>query len=563
MSGSRIKKPRSPQGPKGRNIPAQGKEQRDAVLGQAAPQKMSHEGAGELPVGWIKCATFHVATLIRGVSYSKEDARKTEAAGFLPILRANNIDGVINYDDLTFVRANLISSEQLLRSGDILFAMSSGSRNLVGKSARITQDVKAGFGAFCGVLRPSAGVSNEFLAWTYQTREFRNAISKVSKGSNINNLKREHLLDYEIPLPPLTEQKRIVAKIEELFSELDAGEASLRRARRQLGVYRQSLLKQAFEGKLTAQWREEHPELLESPDQLLARIQAERQARYEQQVREWEADGKIGQKPRKPKVTPQLTEDEYATLPKLPAEWFWEKNERYLFEVKDGTHDTPQYVESGIPFITQKHIQDGMVVFSDFKCISLDDHKRFSERSNVETGDLLISMIGRPGNCAIVRTNRPFSIKNVGLFKFFESLQSNQFLFYFYQSEGGLSYIMRFAKGGLQPFLGLTELRFWPVPVCSLPEQQEIVRILDEQFEAIGRNEREIDAALKRSEALRQSILKKAFSGRLVPQDPADEPASVLLERIREGRGDVAPGGRETAVKTLAPHRRAVPKLSP
>jgi type I restriction enzyme S subunit len=71
------------------------------------------------------------------------------------------------------------------------------------------------------------------------------------------------------------------------------------------------------------------------------------------------------------------------------------------------------------------------------------------------------------------------------------------------------------------------------MPLCSLPEQQEIVRLLDEQFEAIERNERELDAALQRSEALRQAILKKAFSGRLVPQDPADEPASTLLARLR------------------------------
>jgi len=489
-----------------------------------------------LPAHWVTCLTSDVATLIRGVTYGKQDARKSEAKGFRPILRANNINGTINFDDLVFLPTHLISPAQQLRTGDILFAMSSGSRHLVGKSARINRDLDIGFGAFCGVLRPCDEVSDGYLFLVYQTRDFRRAVSEVSKGSNINNLKREHLLDYEIPLPPLNEQRRIVAKIEELFSELDAGEESLRRARRQLGVYRQSLLKQAFEGKLTEPWRKQNPHLLESPDQLLNRIQAERQARYQQQLKEWETTGKHGLKPRKPKLLLPLTDDELATLPKLPAEWCWEKNERYLFEVKDGTHDTPKYVDDGIPFITQKHIQDGMIVFDDFKRISLADHERFSERSNVEFGDLLISMIGRPGNCAIVRTEEAFSIKNVGLFKFLENLQSNQFLFYFYQSQGGLSYIMQFAKGRLQPFLGLKELRFWPIPVCSLPEQREIVRLLDEQFTVIEQNEREIDAALKRSAALRQSILKKAFTGQLVPQDPTDEPASTLLERIRAER---------------------------
>lgn len=217
--------------------------------------------------------------------------------------------------------------------------------------------------------------------------------------------------------------------------------------------------------------------------------------------------------------------------------------------MKDGTHDTPKYVDSGVPFITQKHVQDSRIVFEEFKMISESDHERFSERSNVEPGDLLISMIGKPGSCAIVRSDVPFSIKNVGLFKFFQGLQSNEFLCYFYQSLGGLGYVMKFAKGGVQPFLGLTELRFWPVPVCSLPEQQEIVRLLDEQFTVIEQNEREIDAALKRSAALRQSILKKAFTGQLVPQDPNDEPASALLDRIRKERetGAVGKSARKSA----------------
>ena len=110
------------------------------------------------------------------------------------------------------------------------------------------------------------------------------------------------------------------------------------------------------------------------------------------------------------------------------------------------------------------------------------------------------------------------------------------------------------AYGAGKPGLNLTNLRELRVPLCSLPEQQEIVRLIDEQFEVIEQNEREIDAALKRSEALRQSILKKAFTGQLVPQDPTDEPASTLLARIRGERelADRSPGRKSVRKRAKA-----------
>ena len=129
-------------------------------------------------------------------------------------------------------------------------------------------------------------------------------------------------------LPPLREQNRIVAKIEELFSELDKGVESLKAARAKLDVYRQAVLKHAFEGKLTAEWRAENKDRLEPPEQLLARIQQERVARYERQLKEREASvgesgshGKRGRKPRKP-PSPKLTpENPTAESNELPFGW--------------------------------------------------------------------------------------------------------------------------------------------------------------------------------------------------------------------------------------------------
>ena len=340
-----------------------------------------------------------------------------------------------------------------------------------------------------------------------------------------------------IQLAPFDEQRRIVAKIEELFSELDKGIESLKSAQQQLKVYRQALLKHAFEGKLTAQWRADNADKLETADTLLKRIQKEREQRYHQQLADWEAAGKQGRIPKLPKALPPLTAEEQADLPCLPTGWRWEKNENYLFEVKDGTHDTPKYVTSGIPFVTQKNIRDGRLDMGDVSFISAEDHEAFDKRSNVRRGDLIISMIGHGrGQCCIVNSDAVFSIKNVGLFKFFHDFQSNKFLRFYYQSTVGLNLVLRKSKGGAQPFIGLTELRNWPVLVCSYDEQLKIVEELESKFSEVDQLDEIATSSLQQSEALRQSILKRAFSGQLVPQDPADEPAARLLERIRAER---------------------------
>ena len=129
--------------------------------------------------------------------------------------------------------------------------MSSGSKDLVGKAAQAYADTKVGFGTFCGLVRFSSSVNKRFFGYFFRSREYRNHISKVSMGVNINNLRREHIEELIIPLPTLPEQKKIVEKIEELFSGLDSGVTSLKKAKEQLRIYRQSVLANAFSGRLT------------------------------------------------------------------------------------------------------------------------------------------------------------------------------------------------------------------------------------------------------------------------------------------------------------------------
>ncbi|MCB1234474.1 MAG: restriction endonuclease subunit S, partial [Verrucomicrobiae bacterium] len=344
-----------------------------------------------------------------------------------------------------------------------------------------------------------------------------------------------------IPLPPLAEQKRIVAKIEGLFSELDAGEESLRRARRQLGVYRQSLLKQAFEGKLTAPWRAQHPDLLESPDQLLASIQAELEARYEKQLKEWEKAGKGHGKPKPPTTVEPILAKRLAQLPELPEGWIWQTIENLVDHGRSCAYGVLQpgpHVETGVPLVRVGDIQNGRVSTVEMKRISPKIAGQY-RRTELRGGEFLISLVGAIGRTAVAQheLRGANTARAVGVVPLSEAINPH-FVEVCFRSPAKLAEMVSQANEVARKTLNLEDVRKATVPLCSLPEQQEIVRLLDAQFEVIEQNEREIDAALKRSEALRQSILKKAFTGQLVPQDPTDEPASELLARIRGERED-------------------------
>lgn len=156
-----------------------------------------------------------LAEQVRGVSYSKEDASDVPRPGYLPVLRAGNItDEGLHFDDLVFVPAARISTKQLVRRSDVVVAASSGSLDIVGKAAPALKDFDGGFGAFCKVLRPSQLVDSGYFAQFFKTAGYRRRVSALAAGANINNLRNEHLDDMLVPLPSLSEQRRIAAILE-------------------------------------------------------------------------------------------------------------------------------------------------------------------------------------------------------------------------------------------------------------------------------------------------------------------------------------------------------------
>ncbi len=455
------------------------------------------------------------------------------------------------------------SATNLIAAGSVLMVTRSGilahslpiAVNLL--PVALNQDLKA--------VTPHPITDAEFLRLAFQCfeREILNTCRKG--GTTVHSIEFPALQDFPIPLPPLAEQKRIVAKIRELFSELEAGEESLRVARRQLGVYRQSLLKQAFEGHLTAKWRTDNPDKLESSSQLLARIQSARQSHYEQQLKDWEAklrkwelSSKEDRKPTKasrPIPSSELKPSDELPLHILPDSWIWLRfDSAYSESVLGKMLDAEKNRGVPRPYLRNINVRWGKFDLEDLLLIRIEETE--IDRYQVCPGDLVICEGGEPGRCAVWPKNRKqvvFLQKALHRIRF-PGVVSTYYIEHLMSFMADTKLLETHFTGTTIKHLTGEGLAGVPVPICSIPEQQEIVRLLDAQFEMIERNEQEIDGALRKSEALRQAILKKAFTGRLVPQDPADEPASTLLARLR---------GEQTASKEAASRRNRIPAKLP
>jgi type I restriction enzyme, S subunit len=376
-----------------------------------------------------------------------------------------------------------------------------------------------------------AADSNRYICHYFNQFNFSDFVT----GTTRLKLNQSALKEIPLPLPPLAEQRRIVAKIEELFTELDAGIASLRAAQAQLKTYRQALLKHAFEGKLTAAWRAENAEKLEPAAVLLRRIADERQSRYAAGVAEWEAGGKTGRKPRALKDVPTLSAAELTDLPALPAGWAWVKVGQMCDVVRGGSPrpaGNPKYYEGKIPFLKVADVTHSSSPYLHEFTYTIKEAGLAKTRL-ISPKTLLLSnsgaTLGVPKICMIEAT------MNDGIAAFL-GLPPDRLLYHYYFWQSKTSELRAINQGAAQPNLNTNLIQEIAFPFCSVSEQKQLIEEVESRFSVIDQLEQTITSALQQAESLRQSILQKAFAGQLVPQDENDEPASALLARIRAAR---------------------------
>ena len=402
-------------------------------------------------------------------------------------------------------------------------------------------------------IRPQGGIPSKYIL--YSLRATEQELRTNSTGTTFEAIRGDDLRSHHISVAPLGEQHRIVAEIETQFTRLDTSVAALRRAQANLKRYRASVLKAACESRLVpteAEQARSEGRGYEPAAVLLERILAERRAR-------WESQEKRRGKYKEPSAP------DTSTLPELPEGWAWATLSEFS-ELKGGVTKGQRYKNEQslreVPYLRVANVQRG---FLDLKRISkIETSQENIEQLRLIPGDVLFTeggdrdKLGRGwvwkgeiGEC--IHQNHVFRARLLpnSVIPEFVSWWGNSF---------GQDFFSRFGKQTTNlASINLTVLSQFPIPLPPQAEQRRIVAEVERRLSVVQQAEATVKASLARAERLRQSILKQAFSGKLVPQDPDDEPASVLLERIRAEREAEA---QESATSKGKSGRRTTSKVT-
>ena len=443
--------------------------------------------------------------------------------------------------------------------GDVLIAR---MPDPLGRACIYPGDLKTSVTAVdvCIVRTGVNGPDHHWLAWFINSPEFRANVASLQSGSTRKRISRKNLATIALPLPPLPEQHRIVAEIEKHFTRLDASVAALNRVQANLKRYRASVLKAACEGKLVpteAELARAEGRDYEPADRLLERVLAERRARWESQEN---PRGKY-----KEPVAPDTTD-----LPELPEGWMWATVDQLMLRSpQNGIYKPKSQYGDGVPVLRIEDYQDfhvrGRNQLQRLR-ISADEASTYG----LASGELVINRVNslsHLGKTLLVPDHLPPAVFESNMMKLVPSDGvAPSFVAHYLRSTVGRVRLTARAKWAVnQASINQSDVRMTSVPLPPLVEQHRIVAEIERHLSVVQQTEATVEASLTRAERMRQSILKQAFSGKLVPQEPNDEPASLLLERIhaeREAAEAAAKAQRKPRRRGSKATRTASPKLS-
>jgi type I restriction enzyme S subunit len=366
-------------------------------------------------------------------------------------------------------------------------------------------------------------IEKSFLFYFLQSKY--HLLNKRPKGVGIPHVDPTIFNEIKIAIPPKNEQQRIVEKIEELFTKLDAGVAALEKVKAQLKRYRQAVLKAAFSGQLTADWRKKHSDGVGAGS-----------SRPSESFAQKSQDGMVSGG-----AIATLQNSDFSEFPKG-----WEKItiDGVSKRIQYGTSSKSIFDPNGIPVLRMGNIQDFKLSFEKLKHFPFNWNE--TDKYLLKDGDVLFNRTNSAelvGKTAVYKAKYPKAIFASYLIRIEldQEKYDPNFLSYYMNSIFGKRYVTSVVSQQVgQANVNGSKLTAMPIPFLQLEEQHQIVSEIERRFSVADQVEKTVDNALKQAQRLRQSILKRAFEGKLVPQDPNDEPAEKLLERIKAEKAKLA-----------------------
>lgn len=450
---------------------------------------------------WERVPLGAVAKVINGFPFPSGGFNTEEGE---PVIRIRDVtSGTVG----TLFRGDT-SEAPRAEHGDLVIGMDGdfNSRLWPGQSVLINQRV-------CKVVPNETYYSKAFLA--YVIPGYLKLVNDHTSAITVKHLSSGTVHDLPLPLPPRGEQDRLVSKLDELFSRIDEGERALERVQTLVERYRQSVLKAAVTGELTRDWREKNKDQLESGEALLARILKSRREAWEKtELDKMKAKGITPANDKWKHRYEEPAGPDTSGLPDLPTGWVWSSGAQ-LFEWASGD------------FLPAKAMQLGDVPVYGGNGVN-GQHSQ----ANVDFATIVVGRVGV--HCGNVHLSEPkcWVTDNAIYATRLPAPASLEFLLICLRS----AQLGKSSQGGAQPFVNQKALNEVAIPIPPLDEQITIVDLLAMESSRLDGALATVWAESRRTAALRQAVLKSAFSGLLVSQQPDDEPASTLLERIAAER---------------------------
>ncbi|MCG3129239.1 MAG: hypothetical protein CHACPFDD_04157 [Phycisphaerae bacterium] len=515
---------------------------------------MKRDDVTDLPIGWALARVGEIADV--NPRFDRNGIADDATVSFVPMAAVEEESGRIDTSQ-TRPFAEVRKGYTPFLRGDVLLAkitpcMENGK---LAVAPELTGGVGFGSTEF-HVLRSRDPIRSAWFFYFLLQRSFRREARRQMTGSAGQlRVPADFVAATQIPIAPIAEQDRIVAEIEKQFTRLDAGVAALKRVEANLRRYKAAVLKAACDGSLSAPWRAAHADV-EPAEKLLSRILRERRRRWEEaELAKLVAKDKPPKDDRWKQRYKEPAPPRTAGLAELPPTWCWATVEQLTPFDRPAAYGVLQPgsdIDGGIEFVRVCDIWEGAILRDQLKRISPAIAARYP-RTKLEGGEVLVTIVGTIGRSAVVPAELAGAntARAVAVLPIAQPIEA-RYVEICFRNPAKARELTGKAHEVARKTLNLEDVRATCIPLPPQDEQAVIAEMVDDTWTIVQSVEQTVEVNLKRADRLRQSILKAAFEGRLVAQDPSDVPAAVLLERIRAERD----AGERRTTRRTRPRRR-------